>query len=365
MHGHTHNALARLCAGLALAAGCAGGALAQPTGIGLATYDGADRQQRIVEGAKKEGDVVLYTSAPTDDMKALADAFERKYGIKAKIWRASADKVLQRGTSEARANRYEVDVFETDGPALEGLVRAKLLAPVRSPVQDELMPEASFAHQSWVRARYSVYALAYNTKAVHKADLPKSYEALLDPRWKGKLGIEAEDSDWFSAVSQQLGEQKAQKLFKDIVAKNGVTVRHGHGQLTELVAAGDIPLALTVYIGKVEELKRKGAPIEWFVLPPAIARASGVAVASRAVHPHAALLWYDFELSEEGQKAIAERGFTPTNRLVSTVVERTPLRFIDPRVALDDGEKWDKRFAEVFVPPKSERAEKAERKAEK
>ena len=365
MHAHSSTAVARLCAGVALAAACTVTALAQPTGIALATYDGPDRLQKIVEGAKKEGDVVLYTSAPTDDMKALADAFERKYGIKAKVWRASADKVLQRGTSESGANRYEVDVFETDGPALEGLLRAKLLAPVRSPVQDELVPEARFAHESWVRTRYSVYALAYNTKAVHKPDLPRTYEGLLDPRWKGKLGIEAEDGDWFSAVSQQLGEQKAQKLFKEIVARNGVTVRHGHGQLAELVAAGDIPLALTVYTGRVEELKRKGAPIEWFVLPPAIVRASGVAVASRAAHPHAGLLWYEFELSEEGQKVLAERGYTPTNRLVTTSLDRMPVRFIDPRLVLDDGEKWDKRFAEIFAPPRSERAERPERKPEK
>jgi len=348
-------ALPRLCAGLVLAAFAAAGALAQPSGMGLATYDGPDRFQKIVDGAKKEGDVVIYTSAPSDDMKVLADAFERRYGVKAKIWRASADKVLQRGTSEARANRYEVDVFEADGPAMEGLVREKLLAVVRSPVQDDLVPEARFAHQSWVRARYSVYALAYNTKTVRQAELPKSYEGLLDPRWKGKLGIEAEDGDWFSALSQQLGEQKAHKLFKEIVARNGVTVRHGHGQLAELVASGDIPLAITVYTAKVEALKRKGAPIDWFVIGPAIARGSGVAVAARAAHPNAALLWYEFELSDEGQKVLAERGYTPTNRLVSTALERVPLRFIDPRIALDDGEKWDKRFAEIFATPKPER----------
>jgi iron(III) transport system substrate-binding protein len=354
-----------LRAALVLATAWVGGALAQPSGIALATYEGADRLERIVDGARKEGDLVLYTSAPADDMKALTDAFERKYGVKVKVWRASAEKVLQRGTSEGRANRYEADVFESDGPAMEGLVRDKLLAPVRSPAQDELAPEARFFHQSWVRTRYSVYALAYNTKALHKAELPHSYEGLLDARWKGKLGIEAEDGDWLATVSQQLGEQKAQKLFKDIVARNGVTVRHGHGYLAELVAAGDVPLALTVYTGKVEQLKRKGAPIEWFVLPPAIARASGVGVAARAPHPHAALLWYEFELSDEGQKLIAERGFTPASRKVATSLENVPLRFIDPRKVLDDGDKWDKRYAEIFMPQRPERAEKAERKAEK
>ena len=344
-----------LRAGILLVAAWAGGVLAQPTGIALATYDGADRLDKIVEGARKEGDVVLYTSAPADDIKVLTEAFEHRYGIKAKVWRASADKVLQRGTSEARANRFEADVFETDGPAMEGLVRDNLLAVVRSPVQDELVPEARFAHRAWVRSRLSVYAFAYNTKVVRKADLPKSYEGLLDPRWKGKLGIEADDGDWFSAVSQQLGEQKAHRLFKEIVARNGVTIRHGHALLADLVAAGDVPLAITVYTGKVEELKRKGAPIEWFVLPPAIARGSGVGVAARAAHPHAALLWYEFELSEEAQKLIAERGFVPTSRKVATALEHVPLRFIDLRTVLDDSEKWDKRFAEIFATQKPEK----------
>jgi iron(III) transport system substrate-binding protein len=336
------------CAAVLLAGAWLGSAVAQPSGIALATYDGADRTQKLIEGAKKEGDVVVYTSAPSDDIKALADLFEQKYGIKAKLWRASADKVLQRAASEARAKRFEADVFETDGPALEGLVRESLLTAVRSAAQDDLVPEARFAHQAWVRSRFSVYALAYNTKSVHKADLPRTYDGLLDARWKGKLGIEADDGDWFGALSQALGEARAQKLFHDVVAKNGVSVRHGHGYLAELVAAGDIPLAITVYTGKVEQLKRKGAPIDWFVLPPAaIARASGVAVAARAAHPHAALLWYDFELSEDAQKLLAERGYVPANRKAATP-ERTPLRFIDGKTVLDEGEKWDKRFAEIF-----------------
>lgn len=344
-----------LRAGLLLAAAWLGSVHAQPTGIGLATYEGADRLDRILEGARKEGDLVLYTSAPADDMKALTEAFERRYGVKVKVWRASAEKVLQRATSEARAKRFDADVFESDGPAMEGLVRDKLVTAVRSPAQDDLIAEARFPHQSWVRTRYNVYALAYNTKSVRRTDLPRGYEGLLDARWKGKLGIEADDGDWLATVSQQLGEPKARKLFKDIVARNGVGVRHGHGHLAELVAAGDVPLALTVYTGKVEQLKRKGAPIDWFVFPPAIARGSGVGVAARAPHPHAALLWYEFELSDEGQKLLAERGFTPTSRKLATALEQVPVRFIDARMVLDDGEKWDKRFAEIFGAQKPEK----------
>lgn len=317
-----------------------------PQGIALATYDGADRMDKLVEGARKEGDVLLYTSAPLDDMRALTDAFEKKYGIKVKLWRASAERVLQRGLAEARANRYDADVFETGGAELTALGREKVLTPVRSPALDDLIPQARQMDERWAPARLNVYALAYNTRAVKKGDLPHSYEALLDPRWKGKLAVEAEDSDWFAAVCAQIGERRAVRLFREIVAKNGVAVRKGHALLASLVAAGEIPLALTVYDDQAERLKRKGEPIDWYVIPPAVTRANGVGVAARAPHPHAALLWYEFELSEEGQKILLGHGFVPTSRLVETRLNQLPMRIID--TASEDEGKWDKLYGEIF-----------------
>lgn len=332
----------------ALVAVTAGAHAQAPQGIALATYEGADRTSKLVEGARKEGDVLIYTSAPLDDIKPLTDAFERKYGIKVKLWRSSAERVLQRGLAEARANRFEADVFETGGAELDTLVQEKVLTPVRSPVLDELIPQGKLGGSQWAAARLNVYALAYNTRAVHKSDLPRGYEALLDPRWKGKLGVEADDADWFSAVCEQLGERRALKLFREIVTRNGVAVRKGHALLAALVASGEVPLALTVYNDQAERLRSKGAPIDWFVIPPAIARANGVGVAARAPHPHAALLWFDFELSQEGQKLLFEQGFVPTNRAIDTRLNKLPLRFIATRAVVDDGAKWDKLYADIF-----------------
>src|SRR4051794_31528543 len=159
---------------------------AAPTGMGLATYQGADRMQRLMDGARKEGEVSIYTSAPVDDVKVLTDAFEKKYGVKAKVWRASSEKVLQRGVTEARANRFDADIFETNGPEMEALVREKVLTPVNSPVLNDLIPEAKFKHGGWVGSRLNIFSFAYNTNAVKKDELPKKYEDLLDPRWKGR-----------------------------------------------------------------------------------------------------------------------------------------------------------------------------------
>lgn len=317
-------------------------------GPALAAYEGADRLDRLIEAAKREGEVTIYTSTPVEDMQVLADAFERRYGIKTKVWRASSEKVLQRGVTESRAGRFDVDVFETNGPELEALVRERMLAPVRSPSFGALVPEAVFPHRAWVGTRLVIFAFAYNTTLVRKAELPTSYEGFADPRWKGRLGIEAEDADWFATVSGLLGEANAERTFRAIVATNGIAVRKGHTLLANLVASGEVPLALTVYNYKAEQLKNKGAPIDWFVLPPAIARVNGVGVAAKAPHPNAALLWYEFMIGVEGQKLLLSREFVPTNRSIETPLNRFPLRFVDARAALDDAEKWGKRYAEIF-----------------
>ena len=107
--------------------------------------------------------------------------------------------------------------------------------------------------------------------AIKKEDLPKTYEDLLDPKWKGKLGIEAKDQDWFATVVQSDGRRaaRAPKFFRDLVAKNGISVRKGHTLLNNMVVSGEVPLALTVYNYMPEQAKKKGAPIDWFALEPA------------------------------------------------------------------------------------------------
>jgi iron(III) transport system substrate-binding protein len=183
---------------------------------------------------------------------------------------------------------------------------------------------------------------------VKKSELPSSYEGFADPRWKGKLAIEADDADWFATVSGLLGEREAERLFRAIVANNGVSLRKGHTLLANLVAAGEVPLALTVYNYKAEQLKSKGAPIDWFVLPPAIARVNGLAVSARAPHPNAAMLWFEFVLGVEGQRLLLSREFVPTNRRVETTLNRFPLRFVDSAAVLDESAKWEKRYADIF-----------------
>jgi iron(III) transport system substrate-binding protein len=318
------------------------------TATDVASYAGADRQQKLIDGAKKEGQLDIYTSAQTDDMGALVQAFEKKYGIKVNVWRSSSEKVLQRAIIEARGNRHTMDVAETNGPELEAMSREKLLEPVKSPYLADLIAPAIRPHGEWVGTRLNVFVQAYNTGLIKKEELPKTWEELAQPKWKGKLGIEQEDSDWLAGQYTELGEARAAKVFRDIVAANGVSVRKGHTLLTQLVVSGEIPLALTVYNYKAEQLKNKGAPIDWFTIGPAIARPNGVGVAKKAPHPHAAVLFYDFEISPEGQKILAGRDFVPTSKKVDTPLNKIPMKFVDARVALDEFQKWEKLYDELF-----------------
>ena len=315
----------------------------------IATYTGADRMQRLIDGAKKEGEITIYTSAPSDDMLALTAAFEKKYGIKAKVWRASSEKVLGRGITEARGNRFDADVYETNGPELEALYREKLLQLVKSPSLGDLVPQAILPHGEWVSTRINIFTAAYNTNLIKKEDLPKTYQDLLNPKWKGKLGIEAEDADWFAGVVADIGEEVGLKLFRDIVATNGLSVRKGHTLLTNLVASGEVPIALTIYNYKAEQLKNKGAPIDWFVIGKnAIARPNGIGVARKSPHPHAAVLFYEFCITD-AQQIFQQRDFVPTSKKIDSALTKIPLKFVDVKTSLDDDAKWTKLYTEIIT----------------
>lgn len=322
---------------------------AQPADVaGLALYDGPDREKRLLDGARREGEVNVYTSLVVQDITDLAAAFEKKYGVKVKFWRAGSEKVVQRIVTEARGGRFDFDIVETNGPELEALHREKLLQKATSPYHADLIPQAIMPHGEWVGTRLNTFVHIYNTNLVKKEDLPKSYQDLLDPKWKGKLGIEAEDLDWFAMVVTDMGEEKGLKLFRDIVAKNGMSVRKGHTLLAGLTASGEVPFALTVYNHNAEKLKKKGAPVDWYAIPPAIVRANGMGISKKPAHPHAAVLFYDFLLNE-GQAILAKGEYTPTSRKAGSDIEKQQVKFVDPALILDQSEKWEKLYAEIIT----------------
>jgi iron(III) transport system substrate-binding protein len=334
--------------GLAMLAGLlAAPALAQD--YSLLKYRGADRDQKILDAAQKEGGFTLYTSIAEKDIAPLVAPFEKKYGIKVKVWRAGSDKVLQRTVTEANGKRYDADAIHISAPEMEALYKEKLLQPVSAPVLADLIPGTVPAHHAWAGTLLTVFVQAYNTNQIKKEDLPKHYEDLLNPKWKGKLGIEMEDSDWFAATVTELGEAKGIKLFRDIVATNGISVRKGHSLLTNMVGSGEVPLALTVYNYMPEAARKKGVPIGWFVLEPAIARANGIGIASHAQHPNAALLFYDYMLSPEAQKILLSLDYVPANANIDSPLAGMKMKVINPATTIGQMDKWNQLYEDVII----------------
>ncbi len=315
----------------------------------LATYEGRDRMDKITAAAKKEGALTLYTTIAEKDLPSIIKPFEEKYGIKVTVWRAGTDKVLQRTVQEARAGRNEVDAIHFGSPEMEALSREKVLQAVATPVHKDLLAGSVPTHREWAATILSVWVQAYNTNAVKKADLPRTYQDLLDPKWKGKLGIEVKNDDWFATVVSQMGEQKGVEFFKKLVATNGISPRKGHTLLNNMVVSGEVPMALTVYNYMPQQAKEKGAPIDWFVIEPAIARSNAIGVTRKSPHPAAALLFYEYMLGPEGQKAMVSIDYVPTNSKVESPLKGMKIVTTDPVRSLDEADKWSKLFEDTVT----------------
>ena len=306
-----------------------------------------------VAAAKREGTLTVYASMAEKDLLRLVSAFEKRYGIKVNVWRSGKNKVLQRAVTEARAGRFEVDFVHNPSPEMELLHREGLLAPVRSPYQDRLIPEAVAPHREWAGPRVYIFVQAYNTQKVRRDELPKTFEDLLDPRWKGRLGIEAKEQEWFFTLVHAMGEERGLSFFRELVAKNGLSVRSGNALLDNMVVAGEVPLAVTMYSYLAEQSKRAGAPIDWIALKPTIAYTDGVGIMKRAPHPNAALLFYEFVLSD-GQQLLAGLNHVISSRKNEAYIRSFQPTFIDVNAVLADYDRWTKVFEDtIYARPAS------------
>lgn len=310
-------------------------------------YKGVDRDKRVLEKARQEGVVSVYTSLAPTEAKPLVELFESKYGVKVQMWRGLSDGVLQRTLSEARGRRHAVDVIETNGPEMEALAREQVLAEFHSPHLGDIPADAIPRHRQWIPDRLNFFVVAYNPRKVRAEDLPKSYEGFLDPKWKGRVALEATDSEWMGAVVKTWGEARGMAFFRKL-SEMKPDMRKGHILMVQLIAAGELDVGLTAYYANVASAKNRGAAVDWAAVEPLIARPQGIGIARHAPHPHAALLFADFMLSPEAQGMLAVMGRVPVSRAVKTEMSSLSYVIADPAVTLDENEKWlqlwDKHF---------------------
>jgi hypothetical protein len=198
------------------------------------SYNGPDREQRLIAKAREEGTLALYTSMATTESARLAQAFERRYGIKVQLWRALSENVLQRALAEARGRRRAMDVVETNAPEVEALAREQVIAPFDSPYVADLPAWAVPPHRRWFSDRANLWVTGYNTEKVKREELPPTLAGFAAPAWKGRLSLEATDYDWMSGVISYMGETRGEELFRQLSALKP-EMRKGHVLLAQLV----------------------------------------------------------------------------------------------------------------------------------
>jgi len=324
-------------------------------GLGLLLSCAAQAQtaalsgEALIAAARKDGSLSLYTAFRPQDLEKVIAPFETKYGVKVKAWRSGTNIVTQRVLREAAVKRNEVDVIMIPASDMEALYREKILQPVQSAAFADLMTGAVPRHRNWATVFMNVTVHSYNTQAIKKEDLPKTYADLLDPKWKGNIGVEAKAEEWFAKVVMSLGEEKGLKLFQDLVEKNGLPSRVGVSLLHNLVIAGEVPLALTVYIDLPEKDKRAGKPVDWFVMDPVVAQGFNIGIAQRAQHPAAAQLFFEYMLSAETQKLLASLHYYPANSKVTSPYPGLRLEVVDPVFTVDTYVKWSKLFEDMLA----------------
>src|SRR5262245_4352089 len=265
---------------------------------------GADAT-KVLEGARKEGRLVLYTGMDTEEANLYANEFSKKYPyVKTEIFRSNGEKVQARFLVEHRAGVHSADIFQTSIIQVYQLKNANLLARYAS--EEATTYAAGFKDpQGYWTAFYQIpYVVGYNTRMVAQKDVPGSYEDLLNPRWKGFIGLETEEYQWFYHMLQIMGRDKGLEYMKKFAAQN-LQMRKGHTLLAQLVAAGEMAIATVVYSNRIERMKGTGAPVDWVRFKgPTITAINAIAIPEKAPHPNTARLFVDLVLSKEGQNLL-------------------------------------------------------------
>jgi iron(III) transport system substrate-binding protein len=262
---------------------------------------------KLIEGAKKEGQLVYYTTMTLDQSKQTVDRFEKKYPfLKVTLFRTGGGPLLNKIFTESRGGRHDWDVVVGRGEMVLPLIERKLLAVYHSPeskmIDDQLVDKEGY----WTAYYVNSYVLGWNTKLVKREDVPRTYDALLNPKWKGgAISLDTEAYGMFEGLKGVWGKEKAIAYFRKLASLEPV-LRRGNTERVQLVVAGEYPLIIA-YNQTIQRLTSRGAPIDWLPLEPAVTQVNPAMIGSKAPHPNAARLFYDYLLSKQGQEEL--RGY--------------------------------------------------------
>lgn len=320
----------------------------------LALYKGADREKLLIDGAKKEGQVVFYTSN-TWVAGPVSQEFEKKYPfVKANVWRSDSKSLLKRLTEEVAAARYIADVVETSPEYMLIMLREKML-------QEHLSPELSaYGDEAKIKGKTGVYgytnreiyiSLGFNSQLIPPAEAPKTVKDYLDPKWKGKMSIAGTTTgvQWVGALLDGMGREFLEKL-----SAQEINVQNISGAaLSGLVASGEVPLSPTIFNSNIFTHKQKGAPVEWRSLDPVIAGVGTSGMVLNSPHPHAALLFLDYLHSKEGQQAAMKGGLSSPRTDIGSLEQKFKKLYIESKYTPEEFEKkieeWETLMRKLFI----------------
>ncbi len=314
----------------------------------------------LIAAAKKEGQVVWYTVQTIPQIvQPLVTAFEKTYGVKVNYVRANSSEVTLRILNEAKAGRSLSDVFDGTGttPPLkrENLVMKWLPDETASWPKELVDPEGY-----WVATNFFVNTVGINTALVPPAQEPKSWDDLLDSKWKGKMvwGSQTSSSAGPGFVGLTLkarGEKDGMEFLRKLSGQSIAAMPVAARQVLDQVIAGEYPIGLMIFNHHAVISAQQGAPVKWLPVSPATVTLNVASVARDAPHPNAAKLFLDYMISAEGQKIFADNDYLPANPKVSAkdkslIPDGVTIKRMafTPEEIEDNMPAWNKTFREIF-----------------
>jgi iron(III) transport system substrate-binding protein len=296
------------------------------------------RSETLEKEGRKEGELVWYAAMASDRAGELIKVFEAKYPfLKVRFQPGGATRQMEQLMVEHRTKKHRADIINTRRSFVGVMAKAGAIAryrtPLRSALRDGFIDKEGLVNGIYAQPR----VFLFNTRMVAREKAPQSFDDLLDPRWKDKLGMDTTDYDWLASLIDFYGRSKAME-FAGKLAKQQLNLRRGPTLLVQLAVAGEFPVVIDAFPEEIIQMKNAKAPADFVFSEPfvPVKTPTTVSISSGAPHPHAAALFVDFLLSKAGQDIMLAQGRWASRKDVGYFADLKGKRMQIPAPEWDD-----------------------------
>ena len=296
------------------------------------------RTETLEKEARREGEVVWYAAMGSDRAQELIKSFESKYPfLKVRFQPGGASRQLEQLLVEHRSKKHRADIINTRRSFVGVLAKSGAVAryrtPLRSALRDGFSDKEGFVNAIYAQPR----VFLFNTHMIARDKAPKSFDDLLDPQWKDRMGLDTTDYDWLSSLIDYHGRGKALE-YTGKLARQQLNMRRGPTLLAQLAVAGEFPIVIDAFPEEVLQMKNARAPVDFVLSEPfvPVKTPTTISIAAGAPHAHAAALFVDFLLSKPGQEIMASQGRWVSRKDVGYLVDLKGRRMQIPLPEWDD-----------------------------